>query len=217
MTDTLSSIANQLAGKFIVLDGGDGCGKTTQLDLLAKAMESADLTVCRLRDPGSTATGDQIRQILLSHETGDLCPACEMLLFMASRAQMLAEKIRPALAAGHVVLCDRFVSSTLAYQGASGVDVGNVTKIWELSGGHWPDLTLVLTLPPEVALERARSNSSQGGDRMEQRPGDYHAKVAQGFADLPNHYPAPVRIVSADGGIDDVSDAIRQALYEVFG
>jgi dTMP kinase len=85
MSNTLKTIANALAGKFIVLDGGDGCGKSTQLDLLADAMKMAGLTVCRLRDPGSTATGDRIREILLSHDTGDLSPSCEMLLFMASR------------------------------------------------------------------------------------------------------------------------------------
>ncbi len=216
MSNPLSSITNRLAGKFIVLDGGDGCGKTTQLDLLAEAMESAGLTVCRLRDPGSTATGDRIREILLSHDTGELSPACEMLLFMASRAQMLAEKIQPALDAGQVVLCDRFVSSTLAYQGASGVDVANVTKVWELSGGLWPDLTLILTVSPEIALERARQQTGQGGDRMEQRSGEYHATVANGFAQLADNYPAPVSIINADSSIADVAAGIAAALTEVF-
>jgi dTMP kinase len=229
MTNALPSIANRLAGKFIVLDGGDGCGKSTQLDLLADAMESAGLTVCRLRDPGSTATGDRIREILLSCETGDLSPACEMLLFMASRAQMLAEKIQPALDAGHVVLCDRFVSSTLAYQGASGVDVANVTKVWELAGGIWPDLTLILVMNVEdqfmqtrdfarMALERATNETGGDGDRIEKRGLDYHTKVLQGFFDLAlkDGYPGLVRLIDANVAIPDVAHNVERALTEVF-
>jgi dTMP kinase len=97
------------------------------------------------------------------------------------------------------------------------VDVKNVTKIWELSGGIWPDLTLILTVSPEIALERARKQTGQGGDRMEQRSDDYHTKVDQGFAQLAKTYPAPVAMIPADGSIADVTNGIEQALIEVFG
>ena len=212
----LESIATYLPGRFIVLDGGDGVGKSSQLELLAEALTVAGMEVCCLRDPGSTAVGDRIRDILLHGPNDHIDPTCEMLLFMASRAQMLAEKICPALAAEQVVLCDRFVSSTVAYQGASGVDTQQIIDLWDATGSTWPDLTLVLDLPADAALTRARAETGNGGDRMERRDADYHARVNAGFRDLPASYPAPVRVVSAAGDIDAIHEAIVDALAEEF-
>jgi len=213
----LESIATYLPGRFLVLDGGDGVGKTTQMDLLTDRLELAGLTVCRLRDPGSTVVGDRIRDILLHGSEDHIDPSCEMLLFMASRAQMLAEKIAPALASGQVVLCDRFVSSTIAYQGASGVDPQRIIDLWDRTGGVWPDLTVVLNLADDTGLDRARATTGNGGDRMERRDGEYHARVNKMFAGLPNVYPAPTRLVDASNPIETVHEAIVEAIVEEFG
>lgn len=219
---------DKLAGKFIVLDGPDGAGKTTQLELLAKRLEADGLTVCRLREPGGTAVGEQIRKILLSHDSGPMDPSCEMLLFMASRAQLVAERIRPAVECGQVVLCDRFVSATVAYQGASGVPPSQIIKTWEIVGGSfWPDLTIVLDLPPETGMRRIgeRNGAAPAGeagrpvrsDRMEHRPHSYHKRVREMFAALGDCYPAPVRYVQADRPIDAVAADVAAALGEAFG
>jgi dTMP kinase len=213
----LESIATYLPGRFLVLDGGDGAGKTTQMDLLTEQLTLAGLSVCRLRDPGSTTVGDRIRDILLHGLEDHIDPTCEMLLFMASRAQMLAEKIAPALAAGQVVLCDRFVSSTIAYQGASGVDPQRIIDLWNSTGAVWPDVTIVLNLPTGAGLGRARQATGNGGDRVERRAEEYHARVAEAFSDLPTDYPAPVRLIDASTDIDTVHEAIVEALVEEFG
>ena len=116
---------NTLAGKFIVLDGPDGAGKSEQHRLLAKTLEQAGIDVESCRDPGGTEIGDRIRKVLLDYDLSTMNVSCEALLFMASRAQLIAERIRPALDAGKTVLCDRFVTSTCAYQGAAGYRVGH--------------------------------------------------------------------------------------------
>jgi len=215
----MSDLTDRLRGKFIVLDGPDGAGKTTQLALLADRLEADGLEVCRARDPGGTAIGDKIREILLSPDSGEIAPDCEMLLFMASRAQLVAERIRPAIEAGQVVLCDRFVSATVAYQGASGVSADRIIKIWQVAGeAFWPDLTVILDLPPETGLRRVgeRNGSDNAADRMEQRPDAYHRRVREIFAALGESYPAPVRYVQADRPVDavatDVAAAVEEAL-----
>lgn len=214
----MSDLTDKLRGKFIVLDGPDGAGKTTQLQLLTDRLQTEGLTVCLVRDPGGTAIGEQVRQILLNPVSGDIDPACEMLLFMACRAQLVAAIIRPALAAGEVVLCDRFVSSTVAYQGASGVDGDGIINIWKTAGADfWPDLTIVLDLPPETGMQRvSQRNGDAEGDRMEQRPDAYHQRVREIFHTLADSYPAPVRYVQADRGIDAVVADVAAAIEETF-
>ncbi len=228
----MSDFADKLRGKFIVLDGPDGAGKTTQLELLAKRLEADGLEVCRVRDPGGTAVGDMIREILLTHDSGDIVPDCEMLLFMASRAQLVAKCIRPAIEAGQVVLCDRFVSATVAYQGASGVDVGRIIKMWELAGDSlWPDITVILDLSARKGRDRLDVPGKQGegknkrasqqlplyGDRMETRRFEYQQKVREGFKKLRKCYPTPVAYVQADREIDAVAADVAAALDEAFG
>ena len=223
----MGNFTDNLRGRFIVLDGPDGAGKTTQLQLLAERLEADGLTVRRLRDPGGTAVGEKVRRILLSHESGEIVPTCETLLFMASRAQLVAEHIRPAIEAGQVVLCDRFVSATVAYQGASGVQADRIIKIWQVAGeGFWPDLTIVLDLPPEAGLRRvgqrngasAREQAAEaGGDRMENRGRVYHRRVREIFHTLADCYPAPVRYVRADRSVEAVAADVAAAVGEVLG
>src|SRR4051812_40278148 len=180
-----------LAGYFIVFDGPDGCGKTTQLKALITRLEEAGVRVRRLREPGGTAIGEQIRKILLSPENEAMDVRCEMLLYMASRAQLVHEQIQPALAAGECVLTDRFASSTLAYQGGGGgMDLQQIAEVAKVAvGDRWPDLTVIFDLDTDQAMARlnplwnagGKSRPEQGGlfqddqvkDRIEQRARDY--------------------------------------------
>ena len=157
-----------LRGKFIVLDGNEGCGKSTQAQLLREAMEREGLAVLAVRDPGSTRIGEQIRSILLDTQNSEMGMRCEMLLYMAARSQMMAELILPALAEGKVVICDRFVSSTLAYQlGGDGLTSEQIRSIADVAiSGRWPDLTIILDMPPDKSSRRtcsARRTASSSG------------------------------------------------------
>ncbi|MHC4716486.1 MAG: dTMP kinase [Planctomycetota bacterium] len=210
----MRDLADSLRGKFIVLDGPDGAGKSTQLDLLAELLARQGAEVERVRDPGGTSVGDKIRQILLDRANGDMVPLCEMLLFMASRAQLIAEKVRPAVTAGKVVLCDRFISATIAYQGASGVEAQPIIDVGNLAvQGVWPDLTVVLDLPAEVGLERVGRRVAQAGqDRMEIRSMAYHQAVRENFLTLSKCYPRPVVVVDAQGEPKAVFSRVLEAI-----
>ena len=225
-----------LAGKFIVLDGGDGCGKTTQLKLLADKLREYGLTVAIAKDPGGTTVGDRIRHILLDYDLSAMDVRCEALLFMASRAQLVSQVIGPALQAGDVVLGDRFVSSTCAYQGAAGADIQKILQLARFANGDtWPDLTIVLDVPAEQGLARAgrtaedaRKNVPKNGlgqqgpspearvDAMEARPLDFHRSVRKILLSLPEVYPAPVVIVDGTAEARGVHELVLQAIREHF-
>ncbi len=164
---------------FIAFEGADGVGKTTQLRLLAAALEKVGLSVVVCRDPGSTALGEELRQILLRKLDVPVGPVAESLLYMAARAQLVDEIIHPAIVAGKVVLSDRFLLSNVVYQGyGCGVDID---RLWEIgrwaTGGVFPTLTVILDLPPEEAACRRKSQ----GDRLEARRDEFHRRVREGF------------------------------------
>src|SRR5437879_2768770 len=148
----------QLRGKFIVFDGPEGCGKSTQTRLLHESLEAAGLQVLSVRDPGTTRIGEQIRAILLDPAHQEMGMRCEMLLYMAARAQMMAEVIRRALDAGKVVLSDRFVSSTLAYQlGGDRLTAAEIRAVADIAiRGTWPDLTIILEMPADKSMARLK-------------------------------------------------------------
>ncbi len=192
-------------GLFLSLDGLDGTGKSTQLALLAERLRAAGRTVTTCADPGGTAVGLRLRDILLSQRLEMALP-CEALLFLASRAQLVAEVIRPALAAGGVVLADRFTLANVVYQGhAGGLDPAMLWQVGAFAtGGLEPDLTIVLDLSPaEAARRRGRP-----ADRVEGRPGDYHVRVRAGFLAEARRRPERVRVVDAGAGVEQVHEAI---------
>ena len=153
-------------GVFVTLEGVDGCGKSTQVGVLADALEAAGVPCLRLREPGGTAIGEKVRAILLDPANDEMAVECELLLYEASRAQLVRQVVEPALAAGKVVVCDRFCDSTYAYQaGGRGLDRGLVRRANELGTcGVVPDRTVLLDMDPAAALARATSG---GADRLE--------------------------------------------------
>lgn len=216
MDETLQN----LRGRYVVFDGPDGCGKSTQVGLLADRLTESGGEVVRAVDPGGTPTGQRIREILLGHETGDLNPACETLLFMASRAQLVHEVVRPALLTGRTVLGDRFITSTLAYQGALGMSPEEILRLGAFAVElTWPDLTILLDLPAEEGLRRAEArNAARAGtvDRMEARAMEYHRQVRETFRRIGKEisYPGPICHVSAEGSPADVQERILACLQE---
>jgi dTMP kinase len=201
---------SRLKGKFIVLDGSEGSGKSTQLRLLAQALEPVGLPVLCVRDPGTTAIGEQIREILLNPAHAEMNMRCEMLLYMAARAQMMAERILPMLEEGKVVLCDRFISSTLAYQlGGDGLTAEEIHAIGDVAvKGRWPDLTIILDMPVERSMARVRREK----DRIEQRPMEYFERVRQNYLNQAKRDPRGYRVVLADQPADRVHGDIIMIL-----
>jgi len=227
-----ADLATKLRGRFIVLDGVDGSGKSTQHQRLEASLRAGGLDLVSCRDPGGTAVGDRIRSVLLDYSLAGMDIGCETMLFMASRAQLAAEVIRPALSAGKTVLCDRYVSSTCAYQGAGGYDPRRVVELARYAlGDLWPHLTVILDLPAEEGFGRIGRTSKDAGanrtgdaegpllfagartaDAMEARPLKFHRKVRAIFQELPTYYPTPIAFVDAATDPDQVFRNIVESL-----
>jgi dTMP kinase len=194
-------------GLFLSLDGIDGGGKSTQCRLLAAWLREQGREVVECVDPGGTALGQELRQVLLSGRH-HLDTACEALLFMASRAQLVAEVIRPALQSGKVVLSDRYLLANVVYQGhAGGLDVDLLRQAGRLSTGDLiPDRTFVLDLPPDAAAGRRR----RPADRLEGRPRDFHERVRQGFLAEAQRGPDRIIVVDASRPAEEVQAELRR-------
>lgn len=204
-------------GFFVALDGPDGGGKTTQAARLVAWLREMGHDVVACRDPGGTALGERLRGVLLDHdEKGlEIGLRAEMLLYMASRAQLVDEVIAPALEAGRVVVADRFLLANVVYQGhAGGLDVEELWRVGMVAtGGLLPDLTLVLDVPPEVAEGRVGAPR----DRMEARPAGYRRKVRAGFLKALKTYPAAFRLIDGTGEASVVAEKIRSEVARVLG
>lgn len=201
-----------LKSRFIVLDGPDGCGKSSQRELLAQFLIKNKVKVSCFRDPGSTKTGEKIREILLD-PANHICDRTELLLYMASRAQLWDECIAPAIKKKHCVLLDRWVSSTCAYQGfAGGVGIQKVIDIAEHSLEQvWPDLTIIL----DVDLKTAKQRMNRGLDRMEQKAVAYHKKVRTGFLAL-SEMCNDIVVIDARNDIQTVHKQVIQTISSFF-
>ena len=209
---TTLDLAGKLAGKFIVIDGPDGAGKSTQLRLLAQFLREGGAAVQTVRDPGGTAIGDRIRQILLDNAHGEMAVATELMLYMASRAQLVAEVIRPALDGGQCVLSDRYVSSTVAYQGAGGADIAAIAAVAAIATENLrPNLTVILDLDEGQGLKRV-SDNRKGMDRMEAKGGEFHRRVREMFLRQAAADVARFAVVDAAGSVEQVQERLRQAV-----
>ena len=184
-----------LRGRFLVFEGPDGSGKTTQFRRFLALCREQGLPVCDVREPGGTAIGERIRDILLDNSHGEMSVRCEMLLYMASRAQLLAERIRPALSRGDLVLADRFVQSTIAYQGAAGGlsrdDIRAVAQV--VCNEVAPDLVLIFDVDDQIAAGRMGAQR----DRMESRDVEYRRRVREGYREQAGIDPAGNVIIDA--------------------
>lgn len=199
-------------GLFITVEGIDGCGKSTQATLIAAALEAAGRDVLRLREPGGVKISEQIRAILLDPANGEMGDVCELLLYEAARAQLVHQVIRPALAAGKTVVCDRFYDSTMAYQAfADGLDRNMVSQANELAvDGCRPDLTLVFDLPVEDALRRRSGREAE--DRLELKGLEFQERVAAGFRAVAADEPDRVKLIDAGESVAEVFSSVVDEL-----
>jgi len=198
----------QTTARFIVLDGVEGCGKSTQLARLAASLREAGHDPVLTHEPGGTPIGEAIRALLLSPDHPEMDPLTEAFLFCASRAQHVRQVIAPALEAGRVVLCDRFDASTFAYQGhAGGVGVDVVERVnAEATGGLAPDLTVILDLDPAEGMRRkfGEGASANGADRIERNALAFHQRVREGFLLYAERHADRCAVVNADRPPDEV-------------
>jgi dTMP kinase len=200
-------------GRFIVLEGGEGAGKSTQARLLAEALQNRGLEVVTTREPGGTPGAEALRALLLGTGGEGWNPRAEALLFAAARSDHVDRLIRPALAAGKWVICDRFVDSSRAYQGGAG-DIGDadVMALHTIgSGGLLPELTLLFEVSPDIATERL-SHREGGHDRIEARGAAYHSEVAAAFARIADAEPTRFARIRSDGTREETHALVMAAL-----
>lgn len=210
MTDSTANWTTLLRGKFIVFDGPDGSGKSTQFRRFVQFANAHGLKTTEVREPGGTPIGEQIRDVLLDPVNDDMVTKCEMLLYMASRAQLIAQKIAPALAEGQLVIADRFISSTLAYQGtAGGMPVADILRVGQIAlGEHWPDMVVVFDVDEQTASTRLNPLL----DRMELKGQEYHRRVRQGYLDQAESDPNRYMVIDARPSADIVTEQMLSNL-----
>ncbi|WP_053554350.1 dTMP kinase [Sphingopyxis sp. 113P3] len=205
-----------VSGRFITLEGGEGSGKSTQIRALAAALEARGVDVVTTREPGGSPGAEAIRTLLMEGAEDRWNARAEALLFAAARADHVARTIRPAIARGAWVLCDRFVDSSRAYQGGGGgltdADILALHRVG--SEGLLPDRTFLLTVSAGEAARRLSVRDARGADRMGSKPADYQARLAARFAEMAAGEPARWRVIDADGAKETVTAAILAALTD---
>ncbi len=206
-----------MSGHFLAFEGGEGTGKTTQLKVLADALTEQGFEVVLTHEPGDSPVGARLRELLLDPAT-QVTAQTEALLYAADRAEHVAHVIAPAMRRGAIVISDRYIDSSIAYQGfGRGLDLEEVirTSRWA-TGGLLPDLTLVLDLPVEEGLRRARGRSGRA-DRLEAEALDFHERVRAGFLELAKAEPQRYAVIAATGAPDQVAEPIRAAVFARLG
>ena len=206
-----------MSGLFISIEGSDGSGKSTQIENIRKYFEEKGVEVVFTREPGGTPIGERLREIILGNNCSEMDSMTEALLYAASRAQHVAEVIRPALDEGKVVVCDRFLDSSLAYQGY-GRKLGD--SVYEINRhavmGTMPDVTFLLKLDPSVGKHRIEENRSEQ-DRLEHEKMAFHRAVYEGYLELEKKYPDRIMGIDATGTIEEVKAQIYRKLDEICG
>lgn len=200
-------------GLFITFEGVDGCGKTTQLNLLKDYIESHGYDVVVTREPGGAGLGGKIREILLNYD-GGVSNRCEFFLFLADRAQNIDMIVNPAIADGKIVLCDRHIDSTAAYQGyGRGIDLEQINYLNNLAtGGKKPDLTIVFDVDTETSMQRVGSDK----DRMESSGTDFHEKVRNGYLELAKHDPQRIKVIDGSKSVQEISCRVLEIIKDTF-
>lgn len=198
---------------FVVLEGGDGAGKSTQAALLATHLQDHGREVVRTREPGGTPIGEKLRSLVLDHGHGDVDARTEALMFAAARAAHVEQLILPALARGAAVVCDRYVDSSVAYQGVGrslGTDEVLTLNRWA-TGGLRPDLTILLDVDPRAGRDR-RTQGTAAEDRLESEPDDFHARIRQAFLDRARHDDGAYLVLDASLNVDELARQIAAAV-----
>lgn len=201
-------------GIFISIEGPDGSGKSTQIENIKDFFKEKNIDIVFTREPGGTPIGERIRDIILDVNCKEMCNMTEALLYAASRAQHVNEVIRPALEAGKVVICDRFVDSSLAYQGY-GRGLGDSVRVineYAISG-YMPDITFMMELDPEVGISRMINRGKL--DRLEEEKVSFHKKVFSGYLELEKKYPDRIVAIDASRSIEEIKKDIYEKLEKV--
>ena len=212
-----------MKGKFITFEGPEGGGKSTQIRELAAFLETRGIPVLLAREPGGTKLGEQVRGLLQDDAAGEPpSPRTEVLLFLASRAQLVANVIAPALEQGVWVLCDRFDDSTFAYQGyGRGFDLDALRHLDTFAtGGLVPDLTLLLDLPPDIGFARIAARQTDAGsepDRFEREARAFHVRLRAGFLELAKRDPGRIAVIDAGQSKEEVAETVRKRVAARFG
>ena len=204
-----------MQGRFITFEGGEGVGKSTQIERCAAWLRAQGIEVVLTREPGGTPRAERLRQMLLERDGEPMPGSCELLLMFAARASHLENRVRPAVARGAWVLCDRFTDATYAYQGGGrGLPTAQIDALVGIVHPDLqPDLTLLLDLPVAVGLTRASNrNGADGPDRFESEQHAFFERVRATYLDRSKREPDRFRVIDAAGSVDEVSDAIRAAL-----
>lgn len=198
-------------GLFITFEGADGCGKTTQMDLLAKYLKNNEKEVLLTREPGGKGLGEKVREILLNYN-GDVSDRCESFLFLADRAQNIDIIVNPAVEEGKIVLCDRHIDSTVAYQGyGRGLDIERINMLNNLAtNGHKPDLTFVFDIDVETSMKRVGKEK----DRMESAGIDFHNRVRKGYLELAKQEPKRIKVLDATKSIEEIHNEVIKIINE---
>lgn len=213
-------------GLFITFEGGEGSGKTTQINRLSKTLSNLGYKVVTTREPGGTPEAEKIRDLIVQRDAGNWEPMAEVLMLFAARVMHVTRVIRPALDEGKIVICDRFADSTTAYQGyGHGVDQHILEEINTLALGHFkPDMTFILDIDPEIGLERSdrrlaaeQFQVKQREDRYEQLDIEFHKRLRQGFLDIAEREKKRCHVVDASQDIDTISGQIADVVREKIG
>lgn len=201
---------------FITFEGGEGSGKSTVLKIVAQRLESEGVQVLTTREPGGTPIAEQIRNVILDKGNTAMDPRTEALLYAASRRQHLVEKIWPAISEGKVVLCDRYLDSSLAYQGgARGLGMDEVLSVnLFATEGTYPDLTLLFDIPPEEGLARIAKNASREVNRLDLEKLSFHHDVRRYFLSLAERFPSRFVVIDASASIEEVAENAYRAIVE---
>ena len=199
---------------FITLEGPEGSGKTTAVENAVKKLQELGYEIVRTREPGGTPIAEQIRNVILDKNNTAMDPRTEALLYAASRRQHLVEKVWPAIKEGKIVICDRYLDSSLAYQGgARGLGVENILNVNLFATENtWPDLTLLFDLDPKIGLERISKNANREVNRLDLEKIEFHNKVRNTFLDLAKRYPERFVIIDASKTQEEVARATLDAI-----